>query len=287
MITIQNLKVMYRDFCALDIPKTLTIEKGDRVGIIGANGAGKTTFLKACLGLVPSTGTIAIDTQDIAVHMQENNYVDTMAIQHIMETILKTRIADNPKLQELIAFLNFESSLKKKFEQLSGGQKQRFTLIMVLMQDAPLTFFDEVTTALDFETRQALMNKIREWYDGHDATLLFVTHYYEELENLTNKLLILHQGSVVDYGSHTELFQKYCGHSALIVSSQTTLKLDNLKILNAPQNMIAIACETPEQEVELSTKLIHENINYRRTNSDIELMTINALALQGEQLCNS
>lgn len=57
----------------------------------------------------------------------------------------------------------FGKNLKKKYKELSGGQQQRLTLIMVLYADAPITFFDEVTTGLDFETRQ-LMDKIRQWY---------------------------------------------------------------------------------------------------------------------------
>ena len=86
MITINNLEVVYGDNTALSITKPITFEANDRIGIIGANGAGKTTLVKAILGLVPYKGQIVSDIpkEDIAVHLQENNYVDTMSIQFIM-----------------------------------------------------------------------------------------------------------------------------------------------------------------------------------------------------------
>jgi ABC-2 type transport system ATP-binding protein len=64
--------------------------------------------------------------------------------------------------------------LKKRFAQLSGGQKQKLTIILVLMQNKPLTFFDEVTSGLDFESRIKLMPKIKEWYKENDGAVCMV-----------------------------------------------------------------------------------------------------------------
>ncbi|MDF2872097.1 MAG: transporter related [Anaerocolumna sp.] len=105
--------------------------------------------------------------------------------------------------------------MTKKYAALSGGQKQRHTIILVLIQDSPLVFFDEVTSGLDFETRQKLMTKLVEWYSNKPTTLCVVSHCYEELEQLVNKLLILERGQVVDFGSKDELFRKYCGKTVI------------------------------------------------------------------------
>ena len=282
MVTIKNLEVKYGKQIALSIKSPITFEAGDRIGIIGSNGAGKTTLVKSILGLTNYNGTIhtTLKPEEMSAHMQENNYVDTMAVKYIIEAILNTKIKSNKVLQELISFFNFEECLNKKFSTLSGGQKQRLTIILVLMQDAPLVFFDEVTSGLDFETRQQLMNKITQWYENKEATICIVSHYYEELEKLANKILILDNGKVVDFGSKEELFKKYCGKSTITIENtkrneELTMKLP--KIL-APEHLIAISCSSEDKELEIVKLLIEENINFKRSNNDIEIMSINAKA---------
>lgn len=279
MLTIERLKVEYPSLVALDITEPIEILPTDRIGVIGSNGAGKTTFIKACLGLTNYQGKIvsSVKPEEMAVHMQFNEYIDTVSCKTIMEAILGTNYKIDKKLQELVQFFSFEDNLKKKFKDLSGGQKQRFTLILVLMQDAPITFFDEVTTGLDFETRRALIQKILKWYENKQSAILFVTHYYQELELLTNKLLILHQGKVVAFDSHKALFKKYCGHSVITFDENSQLDLAGYRQILAPEKTIAIACENQTQELELSSYLINQGMNFRRSNQDIELMTLNAI----------
>lgn len=279
MLTIERLKVEYPSLVALDITEPIEILPTDRIGVIGSNGAGKTTFIKACLGLTNYQGKIvsSVKPEEMAVHMQFNEYIDTVSCKTIMEAILGTNYKIDKKLQELVQFFSFEDNLKKKFKDLSGGQKQRFTLILVLMQDAPITFFDEVTTGLDFETRRALIQKILKWYENKQSAILFVTHYYQELELLTNKLLILHQGKVVAFDSHKALFKKYCGHSVITFDENSQLDLAGYRQILAPEKTIAIACENQTQELELSSYLINQGMNFSRSNQDIELMTLNAI----------
>jgi ABC-2 type transport system ATP-binding protein len=282
MITIERLKVAYGRTVALDIERSIEIQATDRIGIIGSNGAGKTTLIKACLGLIKYEGKILSEVrpEDMAVHMQFNHYVDTVSCKVILEAILNTSYKQNTKLQELVTFFAFEENLKKKFKDLSGGQKQRFTLILVLMQDVPITFFDEVTTGLDFETRRALIQKILQWYEHKNAAILFVTHYYQELEQLTNKLIILHEGKVVAYDSHRALFQKYCGHAVITFDENETIALTQYRQLIAPENTVAIACDNQEEEWQLAQHLIQKGINFKRSNQDIELLTLNAIGGQ-------
>lgn len=165
LLSIENLTVSYEKDVALQIESPILIEEGDRIGIIGSNGAGKSTLIRSILGLVNYQGSIQtrLTMEQIATHMQFNEYTDSMATKYIMEAILQTRISRNQKLQDLIQYFEFEDCLRKKYSKLSGGQKQRFTIIMVMMQDTPLTFYDEVTSGLDFETRQKLVEKMVSW----------------------------------------------------------------------------------------------------------------------------
>ncbi|WP_042347493.1 ATP-binding cassette domain-containing protein [Bacillus massiliigorillae] len=280
LVTIKHLHVQYGKQVALNIEKPIEFEQGERIGIIGSNGAGKTTFVKSILGLTDYKGSIntQLQPEEMAVHMQQNNYVSTMSVKHIMETLLCTKIKKNKQLQDLISFFDFEGCLKKKFSALSGGQKQRLTIIMVMIQDAPLTFFDEVTSGLDFETRQKLMEKLVQWYENKKTTLCVVSHYYEELEQLVDKILILEKGKVVAFGGKEELFHTYCGNAIITVDNnvkneQLTAVFPKLK---APNHLIALSCKDREIEGEITSLLIQNDINFKRSNNDIEIMSINA-----------
>lgn len=280
LFTIENLKVKFGKFMALDIDTPICMEEGDRIGIIGSNGAGKSTMIKSILGLVPYQGIIRcrLKPEEIATHMQFNEYTDSMPVKYIMEAVLQTKIAKDKKLQELIAYFEFGGCLNKKYSKLSGGQKQRFTIIMILMQDAPLTFFDEVTSGLDFETRQKLVEKLVEWYKGKNSGICIVSHYYEELEHLADKLLILDKGKVIDYGSKEALFYKYCGRSVIVLDAcESNQKLtQGWKKLAAPQHLIVLSCDTKQAEQEAVNRLVNSDVNFKRSNNDIESIYINA-----------
>ena len=197
MIDITNLRVRYGETIAVDLREAIHIERGERIGIIGSNGAGKTSLVNALLGLIPAEGRfhVGVPRSEIGVHMQINSYAETMPVRVIIETVLGAPLRRLPLVQELIDFFNFEGSLGKSYRKLSGGQKQRLTLIMVLAMEQPLVFFDEVTSGLDYETRQRLIDKLISWYDARETTLVMISHYYEELENLVDRILYLEEGS--------------------------------------------------------------------------------------------
>ncbi len=91
LLTIEGMQVRYGRQTALKITSPVTFEKGERIGVIGSNGAGKSTLVKALLGLVPYEGRVAtrLKPEQMAVHMQFNEYVSTMPVRCIMETILQ------------------------------------------------------------------------------------------------------------------------------------------------------------------------------------------------------
>ena len=282
LLSIQDLTVRYGADTVLSIQSPIRIEEGDRVGVIGSNGAGKTTLIKSILGLVPYKGIIktGLKPEQMAVHMQFNEYTDSMPVKYIMEAILGRKLTRDKKLQELISFFEFEDCLRKRYSKLSGGQKQRFTIILVMMQNAELTFYDEVTSGLDFETRQKLVEKLVEWYQGKETSFLMVSHYYEELDQLADKLLILDKGRVIDYGRREELFRKYCGRAVIIVGNteMNMTLLSGFGKLASPAHLIAMSCESEEKEERIVRLLLENDINYKRSNNDIEMLYINAKA---------
>lgn len=282
MISLNDVKVSFNDKLALDIDGNIEIKDRDRIGIIGSNGAGKTTLIRAILGLVDYRGKIKADipSEQMSVHMQYNEYIETVSIRTIMEAILGQKLEDNKEVMEMIEFFDFKDCLKKRFKHLSGGQKQRLTLILVICQNSPITMFDEVTSGLDFETRQRLMDKLDSWYKDKNTTLLITSHYYEELDNLVNKILYLDKGKVVDFGDKDELFRKYCGNSIIIFPEKFSREelVAGHKRIKGPKDSVVLSCENSQEEIDIIKKLSADNINFVRSNKDIEVMTINAKA---------
>lgn len=278
MLKIKDLQVKYKDFTALNIPGEITIQENDIVGIIGANGAGKSTLIKALTNQVAYTGYIE-KPENIAVHLQENPYPNILTCQTIMEGLLKTTLKKDEKLMALIEFFSFQSMLKKKVTELSGGQKQRLTLIMVLYQDAPLTCFDEMTAGLDFEARSRLMEKIQEWYSGKNATLLLVTHYFDEIEKLANKLLIIDKGGLIDFGGTEELFKKYIGYSTIIIEGdQEKLTLPTGIKIVSEKGKQAFSFSNKKEEEEAIKSLASLGKKFSISNDNIELIYLNAIS---------
>lgn len=280
LLTIKQLQVKYGNQTALLIDEPISFNEGERIGVIGSNGAGKSTLVKALLGLVDYQGRVIsrLKPGQMAVHMQTNSYVVTMPVRRIMEMILNTSIKENRELQELIEFFEFGQCLAKRYNALSGGQKQKFTIIMVMMQKAELTFYDEVTSGLDFETRQKLMEKLAEWYRDKEDTLVIVSHYYEELEQLADKILLLDQGRVIAYGKTGELFRRYCGNTVYILDNSLKNRelTSKFRLLKSPEHLIALSCRDGEEERRILSLLAEHDVNFKRSNSDIEIMSINA-----------
>ncbi len=280
IIRINSLKVKYGDNTALNITRPITVERGDRLGIIGDNGAGKTTLVKALLKVVKSYGDFSLNVpmKKIAVHMQKNGYTNLLKTKEIMEAVLGCKVEKHEKAMELVEFFNFKDSLNKKFQHLSGGQQQRLTLILVLSQDSELVMFDEVTTGLDFVTRQELLELIETWYKDKDTTICYITHYYEELESVSNKLLLFDRGEVIDYGGQKELFKKYCGNGVILVeNNEKNIGLvKDFKRISSVTKDIALSFNDYDEEMAIVERLAKNHVDYKRSSKDIEMLYTNA-----------
>ena len=285
MINLKDVRVSYKDRKALDIKGEIKFNNGEKIGIIGSNGAGKSTLINAILGIVDYQGYIKTDIskEKIAVHMQFNNYSTAVNNRDIIQMVTNRKIEDDSNLKELISFFDFEKLLKKSYKQLSGGEKQKLTLILVMWQNSPITVFDEVTTGLDFVTRKVLMEKIVDYYKGKDTTILMVSHYYEELENICDNLLYLHEGEVLFFGSKEDMFKKYCTRAVILTDeNEITNGLIDQKIRLASSPMkIAAGFNDPVQEIALVQKLIENDQKFERLNESIELTVLNALDKEG------
>ena len=164
----------------------LTIEKGDRIGIIGENGSGKTTLLKILLGQeMPDDGIIEISsTAKIGYLTQDTSFEDEE--KTILETFIQSfdNMNQGEARNKLASMLFTSDDVYKKIKVLSGGEKIRLKLCILMNQNLNLLVLDEPTNHLDLNSREVLEENLM----NYSGTLLFVSHDRYFLEKMTNKI---------------------------------------------------------------------------------------------------
>ena len=199
-------------------------EKGEIVGILGPNGAGKTTLLRMLGGiLTPSSGSIKIGGKDYSIDKniakKEIGYLsgNTKLYNRISPRELLTTFGslyEMPKkeieksIEEICKIMNMEEFIDNRIENLSTGQTQRTSIARCLIHSPNIYIFDEPTLGLDVISSKSIIDFMKSEKEK-GKTVLYSTHYMEEAEILCDKIIMVHKGSVIAYGSSSELKEKY------------------------------------------------------------------------------
>jgi ABC-2 type transport system ATP-binding protein len=191
----------------------LTIRAGECLALLGANGAGKTTAVRALLGLVkPSGGTVQVfggDPRDahsrirLGAMLQVARVPETLKVREHLDLFTSYYPAPLP-IAQLLEVAGLQGLENRLFGKLSGGQKQRVLFALSLCGNPDLLLLDEPTVGLDVETRRGLWKQIRKLVDAGKSVLL-TTHYLAEAEALADRVVVLHRGSVVAEGTPKEI----------------------------------------------------------------------------------
>ena len=206
----------------------LDIAPGERVGLVGHSGAGKTTAINLLLRFfTPEGGRILVDGQDIAGVTQESLRTsigvvtqDTALLHRsILENIRYGRpdatpaeVVEAAKRAEAHDFImalsdwrgrtGYDAHVGERGVKLSGGQRQRVAIARVLLKDAPILLLDEATSALDSEVEAAIQESLERLMAG--KTVIAVAHRLSTLARM-DRLVVLHEGGVAEQGSHAQL----------------------------------------------------------------------------------
>ena len=205
MIKVQGL---HKNIKGKGILKDISFEvaEGECIALIGPNGAGKTTLLDCLLGdKLVTSGQVSI--QDLPVTSSKLDYTRSYLPQ---ENVIVQKL----KVKELIAFfqriypnhlsnqeidqlLQFDQQQKEQFaEKLSGGQKRLFSFVLTLIGRPKLVFLDEPTAAMDTSTRQRFWEIVQE-LKAQGVTILYSSHYIEEVEHTADRILVLNKGELI------------------------------------------------------------------------------------------
>ena len=182
------------------------INDGECVALIGPNGAGKTTLLACLLGdKLVTSGQVSIQGLPVtsskldytrAYLPQENVIVQKLKVKELIAFFQS--IYPNPlSVQEIDQLLQFDKQQKEQLaEKLSGGQKRLFSFVLTLIGRPKLVFLDEPTSAMDTSARQRFWEIIQE-LKAQGATILYSSHYIEEVEHTADRILVLNKGELV------------------------------------------------------------------------------------------
>lgn len=199
--------------------------QGEVFGFLGSNGSGKTTTLRALLGLYePTAGELLIDGKPYAVDSQINlGYLPEERGLYKKEKVLDVMIyfgqLKGLSLDEAKEFslnflkrVNLTDKAGMRLDKLSGGQQQKIQLGVTIMGDPELLIMDEPTKGFDPVNRRLLMNIIEERRKT-GATIIYVTHQMEEVEQLCDRLILLKDGRAAAYGTLAEVKKQFGGAS--------------------------------------------------------------------------
>ena len=179
------------------------INKGDCVALIGPNGAGKTVLMSCILGdKKPSSGQVLIDGKagkaknQIAVLLQENTIPSQLRVKELIAFFQD--ISENGlSKEEIQALLQFKDDQYQQFaDKLSGGQKRLLAFVLCLIGKPDILFLDEPTAGMDTTTRQRFWEIINDLKKS-GVTILYSSHYIEEVEHTADRILVLHQGKLI------------------------------------------------------------------------------------------
>ena len=218
-----ELKKIRKSYEGIEVLKNinLKIEKGEIVSILGPSGCGKTTLLNLILGLTQvSEGRIIFDGEDITQMPMEKRGFNIVFQDYalfpnlnVYENIVyglknKPNISTTKEVQDLINLLGLGKHLTKKIEELSGGQKQRTALARTLVMKPKILLLDEPLSALDGVIRESIKQKIKEIARDFKLTTIIVTHDPEEALTLSDKVLIVNEGQISQFGTPEEIIKK-------------------------------------------------------------------------------
>ena len=219
MLTLNNLKKSYDQTSILN-GISLSIETGEIVSILGPSGSGKTTLLNCILGITEiDSGSVVFNGQDVTgVSMEERGFnivfqdyalfPNLNAYENITYGLKnKPGISTQQEVNELIELLGLSQHLDKHIDQLSGGQKQRVALARTMVMKPKILLLDEPLSALDGVIKESIKEKIKRIAKEFHLTTIIVTHDPEEALTLSDRVLIMKDGSISQYAKPKDIIE--------------------------------------------------------------------------------
>lgn len=193
------------------------VARGEVFGLLGHNGAGKSTTIDCILGLCKTTSGSATLLgyqpaksrkqvfQKVGVQLQNSHYQNNIKVIEACEEMAS--LYEHPAdIKELLKQFQLDAFMNHKVEDLSGGEKQKLSVAIALISNPEVLFLDELTTGLDVAARREVW-QILKALKAKGMTIFLTTHYMEEAENLCDHVIILKEGKKIVEGTVLEIIE--------------------------------------------------------------------------------
>ena len=213
VIKVEQLTKSYGNFIAVD-NVSLSVSRGMVFGLLGANGAGKSTTIECILGTKnPDSGQVSILElnpkadrkslfEKVGVQFQEMNYQEQIKVSELCE--VTASLYQNPlNYIELLMEFGIGDKHKSLVKDLSGGQRQRLFIVLALIPNPEVVFLDELTTVIDAKARRDVWKTLMRLKEK-GLTILLTSHFMDEVEALCDRICILKKGRIVFEGTVLE-----------------------------------------------------------------------------------
>lgn len=282
IIEVKGVYKIYNDLKAIN-NVSFDVYDGEIFGIIGPNGAGKTTLVECIEGLkTPSKGNIKILGLDIikggektkqrlrkhiGIQLQESKLPDRITVLESLE-LFASFYDKSVSINSLLKHMGLIKKKNSYFETLSGGQKQRLFIALSLINNPKIIFFDELTTGLDPHSRRTMwdmVNKIR----AKKKTVILVTHFMEEAEQLCDRVAIIDHGRFIALDTPTNLINglNISAQVSFITTDHSIIDkinlLDGINKIEKIKGEIIVDCTDKWQIVPVITTLLESDIEFQ------------------------
>lgn len=259
MLKITNIQKNYDNF---NLNCTLQVSNGVITGLIGANGAGKSTTFKAILGLIAiNSGEIELfgkditqltnhDKERIGVVLADSGFSGYLTIKDIIP-ILRSLYSKFDYDYFMTLIRRFDLPLTKKIKDFSTGMKAKLKVIVAISHEAEFLILDEPTAGLDVLARDELLDLLRDYLtENQERSILISSHISSDLENLCDDLYMIDDGQIIYHEDTDVILSQY---ALLKVSSEQFNKLDKQYLLKYKQETFGYSCLTNQKQ------FYHEN----------------------------
>lgn len=249
IVKVNNITKRFNDKLALD-NISFSVKEGEIFGLIGPNGAGKSTLINIITNLtLPNSGNIQINGVDLSANPMSAKSIIGLVPQElaVMETLtpfdnleyfgafygLKGKLLQE-RINEALEVTGLAEVKKKKVKKLSGGMQRRLNIGIALLNHPKILILDEPTVGVDPQSRNHIFNFIKDISEKQKTTIIYTSHYMEEVEHLCSKIFIMDEGKEVAFGDNNYLKSIVSTNTKLImeiknINAQLIFDLKNIK----------------------------------------------------------
>ncbi|MFL2932869.1 MAG: ABC transporter ATP-binding protein [Nitrososphaerales archaeon] len=300
VINIEGLTKTYDEFIAVN-EISFDVNKGEVFALLGPNGAGKTTTVEIieCLK-TPDNGKVeifGINLKDknkqkeikrkIGVMPQNFNAFDWLTVKENLD-YFRNLYDSNISVDELIDRIGLVKKTDSMYKTLSGGMKQRVGIAISLINEPELLFLDEPTAGLDPQARRETWNLIKK-LKQEGKTIFLTTHYMEEAQELSDRILIIIEGKIVASGSPSELIENYGGNKSIILKNcdRNILEKKNIQYEIDTESQIHIIFDNNDQLFKILAAVTDDpnvEIEIKKPNLDEAFLNLTGRRINDEGL---